>query len=441
MHHPPTLTWPLLFRALSAVGVRGGVGALSAVGAFGGLAAVGALGGCSSSAAAPDAAPPGTNVPDAGPEIPTDDGGPPSADAASPVDGQLGILSLNLHCLKVEGTAFATNEARFAAIASAVASQSVDVVLAQEVCVSATEDARAMLLAALAKATGTTWSSAIALAHRAWEGTADEADEHVAIFSRGSLTGAHETVHRAQGSLRRVTLGATITSRLTSASGSAPLPVRVYTVHLDHATPLARAAQAREAASAAMVESDEAQVAVDAGGGAVALPLVVAGDFNAQSATDTTQALVDFGFVETSGSATTTRIDHVFTHRSAPFAPASAAAMFEGAAAVSDHPGVLVRFAAAAPKPVRLTRIVATGTFALPLSVRGDRAPLSWERGWPAFPRASSGPGPSSVALVTSEMPGSAFAYKFLRQDTDWAAGGNTSGVGETDNTSAPSFP
>jgi hypothetical protein len=149
--------------------------------------------------------------------------------------------------------------------------------------------------------------------------------------------------------------------------------------------------------------------------------------------------MIQFGFVETSGSAQTTRIDHVFTHRSAPFAPDSTKELFVGSAAVSDHPGVLVRFAPAVPKPVRLTRIVASGTFALPLSVRGDHAPLSWERGWPAFARPSaSAPG---VAVVTSELPGGAFAYKFLRQDTDWATGGNVSGAGETDNASTPSFP
>jgi endonuclease/exonuclease/phosphatase family metal-dependent hydrolase len=398
---------------------------------------------CSSSAPANDgpSTPPDTVLPEASAPQPDDDAGPATADggdAVAPAQGQLAVLSLNLHCLKTDGTAFTSNDARFAAIATAVAAEDVDVVLAQEVCASATESARAMLLAALAKATGTTWSSAIAFAHRAWEGTADEADENVAIFSRGALTASHETVHRAQGSLRRVTLGATIASRMTTTSGKA-LPIRVYTVHLDHATEVARSEQGREVASASMVESDDLHVGLETGSGAVSLPVLVAGDFNAQNAAAAPQAMIQFGFVETSGSAQTTRIDHVFTHRSAPFAPDSTKELFVGSAAVSDHPGVLVRFAPAVPKPVRLTRIVASGTFALPLSVRGDHAPLSWERGWPAFARPSaSAPG---VAVVTSELPGAAFAYKFLRQDTDWATGGNVSGAGETDNASTPSFP
>lgn len=401
--------------------------------------ALSAVGACSSNGE-PTATPP-TVAPDAGVATPDDDAGstPPDASAdGSVLAGGLGVLSLNLHCLKTAGTAFTTNEARFDAIASAIDAEDVDVVLAQELCVSATEDARTMLLAALAKATGTTWSSAVALAHRAWEGTADEADEHVAIFSRGALTAPRETVHRTQGSLRRVTLGATVASRLTSASGAA-LPVRVYTVHLDHATAAARGAQAREVAGAAMIEADDEHLGIDAGGGAVALPLLVAGDFNAQSPTEPPQALVAFGFVEASGSAKTTRIDHVFAHRSAPFAPASTKELFEGAAAVSDHPGVFVQFAPAAPKPVRLTRVVASGTFPLPLSLRGDHAPLSWERGWPAFARG--GAGAPGAAFVTSELPAAPFAYKFLREDADWQNGGNVSGVGESDNTSTPSFP
>ncbi len=388
-----------------------------------------ALGACAPSVAgmgAPDAVgePPGDAA------VVTTDGG---GDAASPE--QLGVLSLNLHCLKTEGTAFTTNAARFAAIAAAVSTEHIDVVLAQEVCVSATENAHTMLVAALANATGATWSSTVALAHRAWDGSADQADEYVAIFSRDALSAPRQTVHRAQGSLRRVMLGATVATRLTSPAGAA-LPVRVYTVHLDHEDAVVRAAQGREVASAAMVESDNEQIAIEAGDGAVALPLLVGGDFNARLLGEAPQALVELGFVAASGSAQTTRIDHVFSHRSAPLAPALAVELFEGAAAVSDHPGVLVRFVPAPPQPVRLTRVVASGTFPLPLSVRGDRAPLSWDRGWPAFPAAGAG-----VAVVTSEMPAAAFAYKFLRQDADWAIGGNVIGAGEADNVSTPSFP
>ena len=378
------------------------------------------------SSASEDAAVPSTST-DAGSEA-----GPPLVPS-----GQLTVLSLNLHCLKTEGTVFPTNAERFAAIAKAVAVEDVDVVLAQEVCSTPTANARTMLTDALGKATGTTWSSTAAFAHRAWEGTPDEADESLAIFSRGALTAPHETVHRAQGTLRRVTLGATTASRMTTSQRAA-LPVRVYTVHLDYSTPSARGLQGREAASAAMFETDTERLGLDLGGGAVSLPVLVAGDFNALSADPAPQALRDFGFLETSGSASTSRIDHVFVHRSAPFTQASSKVLFEGAQAVSDHPGVLVRYVPAAPKPVKLTRISATGAFPTPLSVRGDRAPLSWAQGWPAFPTVGAS---ASVTLVTSEVPAGPFAYKFLRQDSDWANGNNMSGVGETNNASSPTFP
>jgi endonuclease/exonuclease/phosphatase family metal-dependent hydrolase len=360
------------------------------------------------------------------------------SDSAAPLvpDGQLTVLSLNLHCLKTEGTVFPTNTERFAAIASAAATEDVDVVLAQEVCSTPTANARTMLSEALGKATGTAWSSTSAFAHRAWEGTPDEADESLAIFSRGALTAPRETLHRVQGTLRRVTLGATVASRMTTVQRAA-LPVRVYTVHLDYSTPSAREQQGREAASAAMFETDTDRLGLELGG-AVSLPVLVGGDFNALSADPAPQALRDFGFLETSGSVSTRRIDHVFVHRSAPFTQASAKVLFEGAQAVSDHPGVLVRYLPGAPKPVKLTRIVARGAFPALLSVRGARAPLSWEQGWPAFPTIGA---PESVTLVTSEVPAGPFAYKFLRQDSDWANGTNVTGMGETDNASSPTFP
>ena len=149
-------------------------------------------------------------------------------------------------------------------------------------------------------------------------------------------------------------LGATVT-------GVGATPLRVYTVHLDHEREDVRAAQGRDVASAALVEADVEALALDAGGGAVALPVVIAGDFNSTFTAAAPQALAGFGFVEASGSAATTRIDHVFAHRSAPLAATETRELFEGAAAVSDHPGVMVRFAAAAPTPVRLTRIAAPG--------------------------------------------------------------------------------
>jgi len=392
------------------------------------LGALVALGACSPPAAAPDAPPPADDA-----AVATD----AAVASGLPTQGQLAVLSLNLHCLKTEGTAFATNAARFAAIAAAVAAEHVDVVLAQEVCVTGVDDARAQLRAALATATGTPWSSVDAFAHRAWEGTADEADEHLAIFARGELKDRRDTVHRDQGSLRRVTLGATLASRLTTAAGAA-VAVRIYTVHLEYNVVAAREAQAREVASAAMLEADDHGVAIELGADGVALPVIVGGDFNARSADPAPQALRQFGFVEASGSAATTRIDHVFAHRSAPVVAAAATELFVGADAVSDHPGVLVRFVPAAPTPVQLTRIVAAGSWSPPLALRGDRGPLTWDRGWPALRPIGNQPG---AAVVTSELPPGQFEYKFLRGDTDWELGANSVGVAGGIYVSMPTFP
>lgn len=361
----------------------------------------------------------------------------PDPDAADtgplPARGELIVLSLNLHCLKVDGTPYATNAARFAAIAAAVARERVDVVLAQEVCAGASEDARVLLRDALAAATGAPWASADAFAHRAWEGTPDEADEYVAIFSRTAPAAPRVLDHRTQGSLRRVALGVTVTSSLATAAG-APVPVRLFTVHLDHADAAARAAQARELAAAAMADADDPALALALPTGEVALPVIAGGDFNARHAEPAPQALAALGFVEASGSAATTRIDHVFAHRSAPLAVAAATELFTGADAVSDHPGVLVRFVPATPTGVRLTRIVAAGSYARPLAVRGDAGPLSWTAGWPAIERSTG------AAFVTSELAGT-FAYKFLLDDVDWQLGPNAQGTGATDNVSQPAFP
>lgn len=365
-------------------------------------------------------------------------GGPDAAEAdaaVSDIDGaidaapvaSLSVLSLNLHCLITSGTSFADNRARLAAVAAAVADHQVDVVLAQEVCVSATEDARALLTAALASATGVTWSVESTLAHRAWAGTPDQADEYVAIFARGALMAPSATVLRDQGALRRVLLGATVATPVGA--------IRMITVHLDHLDDAVRAGQGRELASVATVETDDLGLGAPVGDG-VALPVLAAGDFNSLASAAAPRALAALGFVEVSGSAATTRIDHVFVHRSAPLVARAATELFTGSDAVSDHPGVLVRFEVAAPTPVQLTRIVAAGTYPAPLSVRGDAAPLDWSRGWPAVPRAHAG----GVAFVTSELAAGPFAYKFLRRDTDWQLGANATGTGHADNTSTPTF-
>jgi hypothetical protein len=135
------------------------------------LLAVAALVACSGSpSGAEPGAPPGEGPPGA-PSLEADGGS--RADAGGP--GASGptftVLSLNLHCLKTTGTAFTTNEARFAAIAKTAHDEGVLVIVAQEVCERPGTSTRALLGAALASATGVSWSSEAALAHPAWEGT------------------------------------------------------------------------------------------------------------------------------------------------------------------------------------------------------------------------------------------------------------------------------
>jgi hypothetical protein len=238
-----------------------------------------------------------------------------------------------------------------------------------------------------------------------------------------------------------VALPSDVSAALAAAAGAPVGALRVHTVHLDHADAAARAAQGREVASLAMLDAVDEAVAVAPlpGDAAVTLPVVVAGDFNAREGTEPLLAMTDSGFVEASGSAGTTRIDHVFVHRSAAFVARERRAVFTGASAVSDHPGVLVRFEASPPKLAKLTHIAARGSFPIALAVRGDHAPLSWERGWPAFPlRTAAEP---TVTLVTSELPAAPFAYKFLRADQDWQTGENVTGSGHAPNATTPTFP
>jgi len=72
-----------------------------------------------------------------------------------------------------------------------------------------------------------------------------------------------------------------------------------------------------------------------------------------------------------------------------------------------------------------LTRIVATVDvgFGSTLSVRGDAAPLSWERGWWAWPAASD-----RWELVLTEVE-EGFAYKTLLDDVTWQTGEDATGV------------
>ncbi|MCA9492716.1 MAG: hypothetical protein KC621_22435 [Myxococcales bacterium] len=93
-------------------------------------------------------------------------------------DDDLVVLSLNLHCNKLDGTSYGTNRERFDAVAALVSAEHVDVLLLQEVCIGA-EDATALLDDALVAATGVSWEGGWNFAHLAWEGTADEAQEGI----------------------------------------------------------------------------------------------------------------------------------------------------------------------------------------------------------------------------------------------------------------------
>lgn len=341
----------------------------------------------------------------------------PSPDQAAPDQAApdqagpegLRVLSLNLHCLKTEGTAFPDNRARLQAVARAAAERHVDAILAQEVCERPGESAAALLLAALEGATSIPWHSATAFTHRSFTGTPDEADEHVALFTRAPLSRVTKTTYRTQGGLQRVAIGASLAG------------LRVYSVHLDHQDAARRAAQARETAALALFESDPLPHAI------------VGGDFNASPGTEPTQALLDAGFTDASAPLPATRIDHVFLHRAAPFAPAAAALLFTGADAVSDHPGVLVSLLPRAPAAAPLTRIYIKGTGAL--WVRGASRPLSWSWGAPAFPDPDG-----RHRFVTSELPGGPFPFKVLREDRDWQTGDNATGQGQSDNEITPTF-
>ncbi|MCC6559047.1 MAG: endonuclease/exonuclease/phosphatase family protein [Polyangiaceae bacterium] len=331
-------------------------------------------------------------------------------------DPGLVLLTLNLHCLKLDGTSFPTNEARFGAIADLIAAEGVAVVTLQEACVRQDLSAIDALRAAVEARTGATWSQSWTFAHVAWEGTPDQADEGVGLLVRGALADPVPIEHRVQGALRRVAVAATLPPELGA--------LRVLSVHFEVGSEPARAAQAREAAVSALVETDPGMGAV------------VAGDFNDIEGSATHGALAAMGFLDAAAGLDPAGIDHAFIHRAAPWRPADARLVFLGADAVSDHPGVLVRFEAAAAEPVTITRIegaadVGAGHW---LSVRGSAAPLSWDTGWTLRQT-----GPSTWKFVTTELDG-AFAFKLLRDDIDWQLGADVPGSAGQDHVVTPSF-
>ena len=331
-----------------------------------------------------------------------------------------GLLSLNLHCLKLDGTVFTDNETRFAAIAQAAAAESVGAIVVQEACREGSVDAMALLESALEAATGGAWSSAWAFAHTAWAGTADEAEEGVGILARGTLEDVETLEYAVQRPLRRVAIGA----RLPATLGG----IRLWSTHLEVVDATVRLAQARQTASALATMS------------APAFDVVVGGDFNAAASEAPCKAMSAYDFRDLSDGLQADRIDHIYAHRGAGLEAARAMTVFDGTSypVVSDHHGVLVTVAPTAPEPhistvIRIRADVGWGHF---LSVRGNRAPLDWTAGWPAVPTASS----EWKLVLTAFEPGVTFEYKCLRDDVVWQSGPNATGTGGSVNEVVPVF-
>ena len=327
--------------------------------------------------------------------------------------GPFSIMTLNLHCFRLEGTGFASNADRFEAIATAA--QNVDALALQEACERDGVNAMELIRLFLEEQTKETWTGTWSAAHTAWEGTADEAEEGIALLARGNLTDVQMWTYFAQSSLQRVALGATIDNG-----------VFLVSTHLDHEDDGVRLSQARETASWALAAPEPN------------LNLVVAGDLNAKPGSDAVNAIVSMGFCDGASSLTSDRIDHVLLHRAAAWQVQRAEILFDGGDTpiVSDHPGVLVEFDVAAAPMMEVTRIIAKvdvgfGHF---LSVRGDTDPLSWSLGWPAWPAADD-----EWRLVLTEIS-SSFAYKTLVDDVTWQGGDDMPGTAGQDNDVTPTF-
>lgn len=336
-----------------------------------------------------------------------------TADTGDPAP-TFALLSLNLHCFRLDGTAFATNDARFAAIAALAAARDVAVLTLQEACERPGEQAIELLRAALEDATGESWSSTWAFAHVAWEGTPDEADEGVGLLVRGALASPDSLQFAVQGSLRRIAVSADLPPELGG--------LRVTSVHFEVFEAAARTLQAREAAVAALVDTDD-------------FVALVAGDFNDIEGSPTFAAFPAMGYLAADAGLAPDGIDHVMLHRAAPLRPDAVEQVFLGPDAVSDHPGVLVRLAPAPGDAVTATRITAEydpGDHFL--TVRGDAAPLAWDLGAPL--RRT---GPAESVFVTTELAAD-FAFKLLLDDTTWQTGPNVQGTAGAAQTVTPTF-
>lgn len=326
------------------------------------------------------------------------------------------LLSLNLHCLRLDGTVYATNADRFAAIAALVADRDISAIALQEVCQRPGENALDELQAAIEKATMATWSSAWKFAHIAWEGTPNQADEGVALLVKGTLTNHREIDHLVQGSLHRVAMSATLPAEWAN--------VRLTSIHFEVFEESARKMQAREAAVATLVDSDPL------------LGAMVAGDFNDIEGSATHSAFPAMGYIAANAGLDPAGIDHVMIHRASPFRPVKSEKVFLGAEAVSDHPGILVVFEAAQGENVTITRIMTNvnpsgNQF---LSIRGNVAPLTWDLGFPLHQKLNG-----TRVFLTTEIQ-SNFEFKLLASDQTWQLGANMQGTSGVDQMVIPTF-
>lgn len=355
-----------------------------------------------------DTAAPGDDT-GAGDSAASDSGDTDTADTGAAPD-EFALLTLNLHCFKLDGTRFGDNDARFSAIAAAVAAEGVFAIAVQEACETDAEGkAIDRLAAALSAATGASWGTGWTPTHTAWAGTPDEAQEGVGLLIAGrDPTNVSTLVYSVQGGLERRLLAGSF----TTAAGTA---VRLATVHLDYDDPAARRAQARQSAMDVLVHADGAW------GG------LLAGDFNAFAADDAVMDLTAAGFTRLSSAADSDgqQIDHVFAPTAANFEVLGSRLMFTGDVepVVSDHPGVVVHLRRHAPVETPATRFAATYDAGLGhfLTLRGEPSPLGWESGWPSV---NTAPDRWEAVLLGGSGP---FSYKWLLDDTRWESGENRS--------------
>lgn len=353
------------------------------------------------------------DIADTAPESSLSDGG--EADAM--MQKSFGIMSLNLHCMKVDGTTFANNEARFAAVADAVNKEDVHAIAVQEACEQKGVIAMDLLAAALKTATGDTWSTAWTATHIAWQGTADEAMEGVGILIRGSLSDKLILDYKVQGPQFRKSIGAKLPPELGGSY--------LFSVHLDYSSAAARAAQGRETASALVTMTDPS------------LDLLVAGDFNAKPAESPPQNMLAYGFTDLTAKLDSTRIDHIFAHRGAALGLVAAKTVFDGTTypVVSDHHGVIARVQLRTAIEVPRTRLRVKADASQWIAVRGSLAPLNWTEGYPAVLDANGW-----KLVLTEYAKGQSFDWKALRQDTLWETSDNHSTKGGDTTEVTPTF-